>query len=455
MKRRVLILSYAFPPSSAVGAFRAARFARFLSAYGWEPLVVAADDAKSRAGGDASRSGLVDESTVVVRARPWSVRDWMPLGLKSPSSGLHTAIAPKSPTVSAPGHNSGARGSIFASLRRAILTPFCTPDRHIWWAIPALLAMRRIVRDYQPDVVLSTSPPHSSHLISLALKSIIGIPVVMDLRDPWAHAEWGEEHHGRIKVYTDRVLERWCVHRAERVILNTYDLLENFRRQYPRSLHAKFISIPNGYDPKVRERVEELVATTPRPGGQPVRLCHAGSVYGRRDIRPLIEAVAILNRRGLRVAFEQVGPLANAGAVADCIRSNQAGQFVQLLGQRPHEEALRRQAVADILVVVRQNTPLQVPAKLYEMMLFGKPLLALDGEGAMTRLVREYDLGVVADPENPVAIAAAIEEVIGRIGEAPSERRAAALVKFDARTQTRELADVLAAAVESRRRSRR
>lgn len=455
MMRRVLILSTAYPPSSAVGAFRAARFAKYLPDYGWQPIVLTTEPDASAAQRDESRMQWVAPDTIVVRTqRSRLLAD----RLHRSSPRGHSASGESRADVAFNAPREGQAAGIRSRLRRLASIaslPFRIPDKNIWWARPALRALRESIKQYAPEVLLSTSPPHSTHLIAMACKALTGIAVVMDLRDPWAHTEWAEARQGCFKSRMDRMLERWCVARADQVILNTPELLTDFGQHYPNAWQDRFSAIPNGFDPEVREHIETLTASAPGVHNQPLRVCHAGAVYGRRDIRPLVEAIALVNRRGRRVVFEQVGTLADPRGTLECVEKFRARECVEILSQQPHDEALRRQAAADILVVVRQNTGLQVPAKLYEMMLFGKPLLVLDGEGAMTRLVREYDLGVVADPEDPVAIAAAIDEAAGRIGAVPSARRAAALAKFDAREQTRELADVLAAAVESRRRSRR
>ncbi|MEX2186740.1 MAG: glycosyltransferase [Pirellulales bacterium] len=451
-------MTFAYPPSSAVGAFRAARFAKFLPDFGWTPFVVTAESEMSTVERDDSRMDWTDRSATVVRTRPWALpRAWKRRllateGLSSPTETPAVGVAKN--TAERPTFRGGCRATA-RRLARAVASPFCIPDKHVWWAVPALTAMRRIVRESRPRVLLSSSPPHSSHLIALALKAWTGIPVVIDLRDPWNH-RWGASENGRLKQSILDRLERLCFARADRIILNTPELLAEVQERVPPQWREKFAVIPNGYDPQVRESIEALVqAADARPLDAPLRLCHAGSVYGRRDIRPLIEAVALLNRQGRRVEFEQVGYLANPADVAACVAKNDAGQFVRLLGRRPHDEALRRLTEADVLIVVRQNTALQAPAKLYELMLFGKPILALDDEGATTRLVRDYQLGVVADPVDPAAIAAGIVQAEKQISATPSEGRAAALRDFDAREQTRQLANVLASAVESKRRAGR
>lgn len=464
MPRTVLIVAYSLPPVARVGGMRIARFIRYLNDWGWRAVTVApATDSAVGDKIDPTLNRFLPDDAVVRRADLWPPFRWMlrrfSVGDPGGDAAASSSRSDNDRASRGAGSSSGVRARMRQAMRgakRLASMPFTTPDKRILWVPAAIREGLRAVREFQPEVILTSGPPHSIHLVGLALKRATGVPWVSDFRDPWARSKAETHAEPAYRRWSNDRLERWCVKRSDRVILNTPAARAEFEAFYGATFSEKLVSIPNGYDPALREQIEALVTAHRRPqDADSVRLCHAGSVYGRRDIRPLIDAVALVNGRGRRVVFEQVGPLDKPGEIAACIERNDAGGFIQLLGQRPHEEALHRQAVADILVVVRQNTPLQVPAKLYEMMLFGKPLLVLDGEGAMTRLVREYDLGVVADPENPVAIAAAIEEVIGRIGEAPSERRAAALVKFDARTQTRELADVLAAAVESRRRSRR
>lgn len=454
MLDRVLLLTFTYPPSSEVGGFRLARFAKFLPQFGWTPFVATAASEESTLQRDDARLDWTEPSTVVVRSRNWDLpRSWKvwrrPAGKPSEASQ-----SPDAGASTSAGRPPSSRGSLHRLYVKATM-PLRIPDKRIWWAVPALRSMRRIVREYRPSVVLSSSPPHSSHVIAMMFKAMTGIPVVIDLRDPWArNRSYGGE--GRIVAAIQSRLERFCVGRADGVILNTPELLADFQQTYPKAWRHKFSAIPNGYDPAVRESIEALVRSMPaRPPDVPLRLCHAGTVYGRRDIRPLIEAVARLNRQGHRVEFEQVGSLVNAAEVAECVARNDAGQAVRLLGQRPHDEALRRMAAADILVVVRQNTALQIPAKVYEMMLFGKPILALDTQGALVRMVRDYQLGVVADPVDPAAIATGILQAAEQGAAPASEGRERALRDFDSREQTRQLAGVLAAAAESKGRRRR
>src|SRR5262249_19840917 len=109
--------------------------------------------------------------------------------------------------------------------------PFSTPDAQVGWAIPAVAAALRLVRAYRPRVLYSTGPPHSSHLIALVVKALTGIPLVIDLRDPWARCEW-QLAEGSLRRHLQPWLEELCVEYSDYVILNTPSLREEFCQRY-------------------------------------------------------------------------------------------------------------------------------------------------------------------------------------------------------------------------------
>jgi glycosyltransferase involved in cell wall biosynthesis len=461
MSRTVLIVAYSLPPIARVGGMRIARFMRYLPESGWR--VAAISPTVEAAVGDRvdlTLNKLLPDDAVIRRAALWGPFRWLLQKLsREESSGAHDAKLPPD-TGDAPAA-AKPTGSRFRRLARKparlikdlLSLPLTAPDKRVTWSLAAYRAARRTAREVQADAVLTSGPPHSSHLVGLALQRKTGIAWVSDFRDPWARSSEHAHDQRPLRHRINKTLERWCVEHSDRVILNTPAACAEFAACYPTLPREKFVAIPNGYDPEVRVRVEALKGDRPaKRDGEPICLCHAGSVYGRRDIRPLIDALALLNRDGLRFVFEQVGSLNRADEVAAHVAKTGAERFVHLLGQQPHEEALRRMAAADILVVVRQNTALQVPAKLYEMMLFGQPILALDGEGAMAQIVRDYQIGVVADPVDPALIARGVESAAAQLAGPDHESRPRALAQFDARSQTAELAKVLAAAVESKRR---
>jgi glycosyltransferase involved in cell wall biosynthesis len=139
-----------------------------------------------------------------------------------------------------------------------------------------------------------------------------------------------------------------------------------------------------------------------------------------------------------------LGTIDGADALREWIRQQGFERFVSLEGQTTHDEALRRTALADVLVAIRNNTPWQVPAKLYEMLAFRKPIVVLDEDGAAARFVSQYQLGLATNPTDSDDIAKALAAAIKERGRfAQSTGRETALRTFNGRAQTAQVASIL------------
>ncbi len=316
------------------------------------------------------------------------------------------------------------------------------PDRQIGWFFPAVRAAQTLVRVHQPEVIFSSSPPASSHLVAVALRRLTGLPLVIDFRDPWARTHWraGGRHPFRDRV--QQRLERLCVRAADRVVLNTAELREEFVSYYNSENRDKFVVVPNGYDPEVIAKVQQLRSNQHAVADpHTIRVCHPGTVYGRRDLRPVIGAIARLAKSGHRVILEQVGDVEDPGAILRSAEQHGVRDQVVLSGFLPHREMLARLAAADVLLVLQPGTSIQVPGKLFEMLPFRRPLLAItEPTGSTAAIVRDYELGAVAGPDDEQAIAAAVIRLIERpASEALGDGWHAAMDVFDGRAQAGEL----------------
>lgn len=449
------MLTHTFPPLAAVGSFRMGRFARHLPDFGWQPVVVTLRPELFRSVPvDPAQGSRVAESLSVVRTATWDPgvmwRQW-----RHPAATSRAASEAMANSSAAPINGAAApsrwRGWLREMYDLARL-PVSIPDVHIWWAGPAIRAALAMIREHRPDVLLSSSPPHSVHVIAAIVRRLTGIPWVIDFRDPWR-----QRKESAVRGRLNGVLEGRCVRAADAVILNTPAMRAQYEAQFPSSLHPKFAVIPNGIDLELAPEVDRLVAEAQQQQqqrtGAVLRIAHVGSVYGKRDLRPLLEAVRLLGASGRNVELELVGPVDGQADLEETLPAQGLAGRVKFFGRVSHAAALRHSAAADVLLVIRNNTPLQVPAKTYEMLLFRKPIVALDDDhGATAGLLRRFGIGEVADPLDATAIAAAItraETTIRR--DHPGWD--AARREFDGRRQTGDLAallDRVAAAAEDR-----
>ena len=435
----VLMLSYAFPPIASSGSFRIARFARYLPEFGWRPIVVSprpehaiynqVDPSLAR----LIPSDIILEGTSVPRplisARKWARvlfpgrPDKGPVGVQTPNTAKPQRIRP---------------------VRDLFGTLVGTPDRHVGWILPAVRASLSLIRRHRPRAIFSSGPPHSAHVVAIILKRLTGLPVVCDFRDPWARNPW-QALNSRFQPRAQSLLEHMCVRRADAVVLNTENALQEFDSYYANQQHGEFTVIPNGYDPVLAE-TEQIPNLTNNsiPANRAIRLCHSGTIYGHRNLLPLILAIAKLKASGSSFELEQMGKVDSVGKVTESISRNQLTNEIHLRGHFFHDQLLAQMRKADILVVIQGKADLQVPAKLFEMLPFRKPILALTGSGPTADIVQKYKLGRVVDPENHDAIAGVLPLLASGWPEADDQSHARqALHDFDGRRQTGMFAEVL------------
>lgn len=424
---RCLFIAHTFPPIAAVGIYRTLRFMHHLPAFGWEGMVVAMEpDAAIDHPVDHALCSRIPADTIVKRVGVWRPLDrfieWLKGFVRSARYTLGGQAAGDQPAAnSATSHlasdaeNHGTRRSAVSAITewlrgvRDIL--FSTPDNCVNWVGPAVLAGCGLVRRYRPKVIVSSGPPHSAHLAGLIIHWLTRVPLILDLRDPWASDEWLGKEDYRARMWMQKKIERLCVRFAACVILNTERLRQNFIDTYPQKWQHKFVAIPNGVDDHIVKPVAEYLSVAPpREEDAPLTLCHPGSIYWHRSLMPLIEAIRSLKQSGARIQFNQIGLVDHPPDLAERLIKWDLPE-VCLRGRLSHEETLKQMAESDVLIVIQPMSTLQVPAKLYEMLVFRKPILVITKDGATADVIKEFDIGFIADPMDPPKIASAIREL--------------------------------------------
>jgi glycosyltransferase involved in cell wall biosynthesis len=439
--RRVLFLVHSYPPSTNVAVQRTTRFIRYLPLHGWQADVVAPGEPMDGAGDRVPGVGEVVRAPewlplkAAVEVRNRLRRAWP--GASGGASAGHAAIAASSEEpVSAPHGRS--------LLARYVEPWLSTPDEHIAWYRSARRAAAHTARTRGSEVLYTSGPPHSAHLIAMRLRKALGIPWVADFRDPWSRRPWLSAEDRRGLRYATLVrMEARVVATADRIILNTEAMAEEFRQHYP--AHAsRCLAITNGYDPAMR-----VEAGTSAPSRAVLTLIHAGSLYRRRDPRPLLEALAHLVSTGQvpagRIALRLLGHVDAAFGVPRLVQALGLEGIVGLEGRVSHAETLEALGTSHVLVLLQPGTHLQVPAKLFEYMQTGRWILALTPEGATADIVRRYALGSVVAAEDVPAIAATLAGLWRQFssGAALKVETTQALEAFDGRRLTGVLARIL------------
>jgi glycosyltransferase involved in cell wall biosynthesis len=380
--RRVLMIAFHFPPQrGSSGVQRTLKFSRYLGASGWQPLVLSAHP---RAYANKGDDQLRDVPAEVVVKRAFAL-----------DSSRHLAV----------------KGRYLGAL--------ALPDRWISWLFGAVPAGLRMVRQYRPQVIWSTYPIATAHLIGLAMHRLTGLPWVADLRDPMTDVNYPPNRATRTAY---RWVEAQTVRHASRVVFTTPGAVATYRARYPQLPPERFALIENGYDEENFSDAEGLAAPQPGSSG-PLLLLHSGIIYpSERDPVPFFEALAALLREG------RIGPatlqVRLRAAVHDdylnaLISSHGIGSIVTLAPHVPYREALTEMLSADALLVLQgSNCNAQIPAKIYEYLRARRPILGLtDPAGDTAATLRQAGIDSIGPLDSRDAIMETLMRFISHVND--------------------------------------
>jgi len=392
--RRLLVITYHFPPDGAVGGLRWAGITKYLARLGWEVAILTA----APAGGNEATGGAQVESCP---------HFWTSYGLLR---HLDRRLRRSRPSGSA-GASAPWRPGLLGRLRLEVHGFLGFPDPSRGWVLRAGLRARSLIRRFRPHVVVSSGPPHSAHLAAGIATMGSSVPWFIDLRDPWARpVAKARQSDSRIRRWMGQALfpqlERLVFRAAQGVIANTDQHARALAVRYP---DLAIACVPNGVDPEALPPP----APDPYPG---LGIASAGTLYLGRDLTPVVRALQIFLERHpeaaaagskLRIAGHVDASL--AATFDDAVTAAGLGQHVEVLGPLPRAQALDVVSRSRLVVVLAQEQALQIPAKLYETVAMGIPTLVVAGADSAAAVEGARLGAVVCDPADVAGIACVLE----------------------------------------------
>jgi glycosyltransferase involved in cell wall biosynthesis len=388
--KKILMIINFFPPAGGGGVYRPLSFVKYLSRLSWEVTVVTPRPGEFW----ISDPGLADEIPPLVRV----VRTASLSGFRF----LRAFRGSRGPAASR--RSSGG----FAALRR-IGELFLVPDTYAGWVPFAVRAAESLCRAERFDIVYSTSPPDSSHLVAMKIARRAGIPWVADFRDPWINLHLRAAPTALHRALHTR-LERAVSH-ADLVLTTTAAHERMLLERYP---WCRVERIPNGYDEEDFERESDA-----RPPRAPFTVTHCGMLTLGRSARPFLEGLVELRRRSpaiaadIRVVF--IG--ARESSNEEWTRRLSLEGAIHFEDNLPHRECIARERQSHALLLIKHDDDRYrglVPGKLYEYIGARRPILALVPDGEACEIVRDLRRGETAHIDSPGEIAAALETMYER-----------------------------------------
>lgn len=444
--KRALVVAYYFPPSGGPGVQRVLKAVKFLGAFGYRPTVLTvADGAFPQR--DPALGREVPAGVEVVRTRSLD-----PLG-------LYGRLVRHSEGAAVPVGSVGRGGGVAARLARWLRANVFLPDARVGWVPFAARAGLRLHRARPFDVVLTSGPPHSAHLVGRALRRQAGVAWVADFRDPWTGINFYDElPMTPFARRLDRQIEASVLREADRIVTVSPTWRAALAQKAGRPPDEVAV-VHNGFDEEDFEGVGAAPPAGRFPSGSPSGrfiLAHVGSLYGSRNPTALWDALARLSVEGRldRFALRLVGTV--GGEVRATLAARGLGGLAEVVPYVPHAEAVREMASATALLLVVEGFGLErgmITGKLYEYLASGRPVLGVGpADGDAAALLAETHAGRMLGRTDADGIASHLRDLLGRWerGETPRGASPEAAARYTRRAQTGALAEVLDAAVASR-----
>ncbi len=351
--KRVLMVAFHFPPfAGSSGIQRTLRFMQHLPALGWQPLILSADPrAYERCSDDLLNE--IPPDTVVRRAFALDAARQLAIG-----------------------------GRYIGWTAR--------PDRWMLWKYAGVRAGLQMIRTYRPDAIWTTYPIATAHVIGAELHRRTGVPWLADFRDPMAQEGYPSDP---LTWQSFKQIETQTVRDADLSIFTTPGAARVYRQRYPEA-SERIVVLENGYD-------EESFVDAPPTDQSPaalndgaITLLHSGIVYPEeRDPTQLFVALRLIKERSqltsgkLKIRFRASG---HDSLLKELAEKHGVQEAIECCPSIPYRQALAEMLRADgLLVMQASGCNEQIPAKIYEYLRAGRPIIALTdpiGDTATTLL---------------------------------------------------------------------
>ena len=380
------MIAYHFPPlAGSSGIQRTLRFVQHLPALGWQPLVLSA---APRAYEKTSNDLLADVPPGTVVRRAFAL-----------DTARHLTVA----------------GRYFGWMAR--------PDRWVSWQFDAIRQGRKLIKEFKPDVIWSTYPIATAHVVAAALHRQSGIPWIADFRDPMAQIDYPPDlitRQSYVRIETEAAAH------AAHCVFTTPGAAQDYRRRYPDTA-SRMLVLENGYDEESFASASPVDARRPPSQCSPLILLHSGIIYPKeRDPTQLFVALQRLRNAGtlrptdVRIRFRAA---VHDGLLQSLAANYGVQDFIELCAAIPYREALAEMMTVDALLVIQaSNCNAQIPAKIYEYLRAGRPILGLtDPVGDTAGVMRGAGLAAIARLDSADEITALLPGFLSAIrsGAAP------------------------------------
>jgi glycosyltransferase involved in cell wall biosynthesis len=374
--KKLLIITYYWPPSGGPGVQRWLKFVKYLPDFNVQPIVYVPENPTYPIIDNGLQSEVSEKAIILKKkiVEPYGFASF--LG-KNKTKKISSGIIPNQKKQSFVEKTLlWVRGNIFI------------PDARFLWVKPSVTYLKKYIQENDIDTIITSGPPHSLHLIGLQLKKELTIKWLADFRDPWTTI--GYHKALKLSSYAEKKhkdLEKEVLNSADTIIVTSKTTKTEFQVITSRPIEV----ITNGYD---IEHVEK------QPLDNKFSLAHIGSFLSERNPRILWQALQelVTENETFKNDFQLKLIGATSQEVLDTISEFELTNYVLNLGYVSHQEAVEHQRKSQVLLLIEINsdeTKSIIPGKLFEYMISERPIIAIGPEGSdFAEIITSTNTGV-------------------------------------------------------------
>ena len=423
--KKVLIITYYWPPAGGPGVQRWLKFVKYLPGYDIEPVVYIPENPTYPLI-DKGLLNDVSDSTTIIKHKIVEPYAWASAFSKGSTKKISSGIIPAQ-----------KKQSLLQKAMLWVRGNLFIPDARVFWVKPSIAYLSAYIKENDIDTVITTGPPHSLHLIGLGLKKQLGIKWIADFRDPWTTIGY----HKQLKLSASAAKKHKDL---EREVLNTADSIlvtsPTTKKEFEALTTKPIAVITNGYD------VEKVVK---QPLDEKFTIAHIGSFLSERNPKILWEAIAELINEDSN--FKADFQLKLIGAVSrevlDAIDANGLSGYVNNLGYVSHDEAIAAQRKSQVLLLVEidsEETKCIIPGKLFEYMVSERPIIAIGPQGAdFSGIIQSTNTGIFVTYSEKERLKQSILTYHNQYRESGLKSHPVGLQQYSRKALTGQLAELL------------
>lgn len=424
-QKKLLIITYYFPPAGGPGVQRWLKFVKYLPEFDVQPIVYVPENPTY----PIVDEGLVNEisdKVIVLKNKIWEPYQLASIFSKNKTKKISSGIFPqKKKQTFLDKTFLWVRGNLFI------------PDARVFWVKPSVSYLEKYIKENNIDTIVTSGPPHSLHLIGLKLQQKLKVKWFADFRDPWTTI--GYHKALRLSSYAEKKhknLERKVLNSANEIIVTS----KTTKAEFEAITNKPITVITNGYDV---ETVEAQTLDTK------FTLAHIGSFLSDRNPpflwEVLVELLQEVPEFKTHLEIKLIGAVSQE--VLDAIQEHQLNDYLNLVGYVSHKEAVAHQRKSQVLLLIEINsedTKSIIPGKLFEYMVSNRPIIAIGPQGSdFADIVTQTNTGVFFDYSEKAKLKSVILDFFNQFLEGKLQSHGIGLQQYSRKNLTKQLAQLI------------